>query len=187
MNPLVVSFRVVGIYCYFEALTVNGVSSSSSVKDVMSAIQAQQEGQFFGFESGALPSGKEVVNKISYTFNPDSRTPYNTSQRPADGFRELENNLDIMPSLVWQYYRSVTGTIDGNVVELKLISSGQPSFADLSLDYYDPYFGSIPASFVPSAYNLTWRIVQLQLSPENVEKFQVAKQNVITTASARLL
>ncbi len=179
MNPLVVSFRVVGIYCYFENLALQGVTPNSTVKDVMLAIKATPEGSFFNFESGAMPSGKEVVNKISYEFNDGSRTPYNTSARPANGYRDLENKLDAMPYLVWQYYRSVTGTIDNSVVEIKLISKGQPSFADQPLNYFDPYFGSIPASFVPSTYNLTWRLVQLQLSPEKVEKFQVAQQNIV--------
>ena len=61
----------------------------------------------------------------------------------------------------------------------KLLSQGQPSFAKLSLDYNDPFFGKLPANFKVSTYNLTWRLVQIQMSPANQAKFMLAKANAL--------
>lgn len=170
---LQVSFRVVGVYCYFENLQLPSVNPGNSVKEVMDAIAAAQPD--FSYTPVTLGSGKELVDTMAYTYGPGSKKPYNSSQ-PADGFRDLENTI-ASKSVVWQYYRSVTGTIDGNVVELKLFSQGQPSYAVTPLNYNDAFFGSIPPNFKLNTYNLTWRLVTIQMSPERQADFMLAKAN----------
>lgn len=171
---LQVSFRVVGLYCYFENLQLSGVTESSTVKEVMDAISAAKPN--FQYKPITLSGGKEIVDTMSYDFNSDSTTPYSSSGRPQVGDRDLTISLG-NTSLVWQYYRSVTGTIDGNVCELKLFNDGQPSFATTALDNNYSFFGSLPPNFKISTYNLTWRMVQIQMSPENQAKFMLAKAN----------
>ncbi|WP_405205535.1 hypothetical protein [Aquimarina sp. LLG6339-5] len=168
---LQVSFRVVGLYCYFENLQVPNVTAQSSVKDVMNGIKSVKTD--FDYSSVNM-GGKEIVNSLSYKFGTSSTVPYNVSAPPADGFRDLTNSIG-NTSLVWQYYRSVTGSIDGSVSEIKLITKGQPSFATTALDTNDPFFGSIPANFKISTYNLTWRLVQIQMAPEKQAKFLLAQ------------
>jgi hypothetical protein len=165
-----VSFRVVGLYCYFENLQLQGVDPTSTVQQVMDAIAQQQPAfAYKSFDS----SGKQIVNELSYQFGDNSQQPYNTLSRPSNGPRDL--SISFGPtSLIWQYYRSVTGTINGSVCEIKLITQGQPSFADTALNTYDPRFMSIPEGFVIQTYNLTWRLVQIQMAPETQAKFMKA-------------
>lgn len=170
---LQVSFRVVGLYCYFENLQLPNVTAQSTVQEVMNAVQDVESD--FSYKSVNM-GGKEIVDTMSYDFTSSSKTPYNTSGRPADGPRDLSNQIGDT-SLVWQYYRSVTGSIDGSVCEIKLLSQGQPSFATTPLDYNDSFFGSLPANFQISTYNLTWRLVQIQMSPEKQANFMLAKAN----------
>lgn len=171
-----VSFRVVGVYCYFENIQPAGVTASSSVKDVMNAISQAKPN--FTYTSMTLPSGKELVHTMSYDFTADSKTPYSTSGRPDNGERDLPKINDD-GSLVWQYYRSVTGTIDGTVCEIKLFNDGQPSYATTPLNNNFSRFGSIPSNFKVSTYNLTWRLVKLQMSPDKQADFMVARANAI--------
>ena len=177
LSPLQVSFRVVGLYCYFENLQVPNVSAASTVKQVMDAITGIESA--FSYKSVILPNGKEVVETMSYDFSSSSTVPYNSSPNPPIGPRDLSMVLSNNTSLIWQYYRSVTGSIDGTVCEIKLISDSQESFATRSLNAFDSRFGGIPANFQISTYNLTWRLVELQLSPEKAANFMLAKANAI--------
>lgn len=168
-----VTFRVVGVYCYFENLTVEGVDANSTVAEVMAAVRRERPA--FNFFAGTSPiSGNEIVDTIEYDYSNDSMRPPNTSAPPADGFRDLSNQLGGSgPSLIWQYYRSVTGSIGGtgDPYEIKLITPGQPSFATTAISQDL----SVPSNFDIGAFNLTWRILQLQLDPERQAAFQAAK------------
>jgi hypothetical protein len=172
---LQVSFRVVGLYCYFQNLIVPNATADSTVKAVMDQIASLRPA--FGYRSIVLPNRKHIVDEMSYTFGPDSTRPFNSSQ-PAPGPRSLVGTIG-PTSLVWQYYRSVTGSIDGTVCEIKLIDDGQESFATQPMNAYDPRFGAVPSAFRISTYNLTWRLVQIQMSPENQAKFMQAKVDAL--------
>lgn len=173
---LQVSFRVVGLYCYFQNLIVPNVTATSTVKSVMDQIVLLQPS--FGYQSIVLPgNGKEIVDEMSYTFGPNSTRPFNASQ-PTEGARSLVGKIG-PTSLVWQYYRSVTGSIDGTVCEIKLIDDGQESFATQAMNAYDPRFGAVPARFDISTYNLTWRLVQIQMSAANQARFMQAKVDAL--------
>jgi len=173
---LQVSFRVVGLYCYFQNLIVPNVTAASTVKAVMDQIVLLQPS--FGYQSIVLPGNdKEIVDEMSYTFGPNSTQPFNASQ-PTPGARSMVGTIG-PTSLVWQYYRSVTGSIDGTVCEIKLIDDGQESFATQPMNAYDPRFGAVPANFDISTYNLTWRLVQIQMSAENQARFMQAKADAL--------
>jgi hypothetical protein len=165
---LQVSFRVVGIYCYFENLQLPTVTKDSTVKQVMDAIVAQNLN--FGYTSIQM-GGKPIVNSMSYLYSNQSEKPFNATD-PTPGQRSLQMPMDA--SLVWQYYRSVTGTINGSVCEIKLLAQNQPSFADLPLDYNDPFFGTLPAGFEVQTYNLTWRLVRIQMSASKQAAYMAA-------------
>ncbi|AGC77858.1 hypothetical protein LX97_01966 [Nonlabens dokdonensis] len=183
-SPLQVSFRVVGLYCYMENLQLTDVTENSTVKEVMDSIQRKNPA--FSYKSMILrkgqPDEKEIVDEITYDFSASSQLPYNTSGRPDDGVRDLTGSLS-STSLVWQYYRSATGSVNGAVCELKLFSQGQPSFANTPLNMNDPFFGRFPDSFQLSTYNLTWRLVQIQMTPEKQAEFMQAKAEAIASGS----
>lgn len=67
--------------------------------------------------------------------------------------------------------------------EIKLLSRGQPSYAIQKLNFNDSFFGALPTGFEISTYNLTWRLVQIQMSPENQAKFMIAKANLLSSKS----
>lgn len=171
---LQVSFRVVGLYCYFENLNLSTVSPTSTVKEVMDAIKQEKPG--FDYQTIKVEnSQKEIVSELIYDFNNSSTQPYNTTARPQDGRRELSISLTpSAPAAVWQYYRSITGTLNGSTCELKLFNKDQPSFADLALNSNYDYFGSLPEGFQIRTYNLTWRLVTIQMTPEKQAEFMLA-------------
>jgi hypothetical protein len=156
---ILVSFRVVGIYCYIPFFPVNA-APETTVKSVMDAIVDANLG--FGYQ----PNNGDSVQTLSYDYREASTRPFNTVALPTSGPRSLTENISDDPALVWQYYRSVSGVIDGARCEIKLVSGGQPSFATQPLNANDVDFGTLPSKFEIINYNLTWRLVQLQLSPE---------------------
>lgn len=164
---LQVSFRVVGLYCYFENLQLPTVGPTSTVKAVMDQIVIAKPA--FNYTANA-----QFVDTMTYDFTSGSKTPYNSTPPVAPGMRAMTDNLG-NPSLIWQYYRSVTGSIGGTVCEIKLISNGQDSFTKRVMNDYDPYFGAVPANFQISTYNLTWRLVQIQMTPARQQAFMQAK------------
>jgi hypothetical protein len=172
--PFQVSFRVVGLYCYFENLQLPTVGPTSTVRAVMDAIVAKNLG--FGYKAPG-----DYVDTMTYDFTSGSTTPYNSTKPVAPGMRALSDNLG-SPSLIWQYYRSVTGSIDGTVCEIKLISTAQESFTTRAMNAYDPYFGAVPANFQISTYNLTWRLVQIQMTPARQQAFMQAKLAAMQSA-----
>lgn len=167
-----VSFRAVGVYCYFENLQLSDVNPHSTVQEVMDSIKHTTTG--FDYAFGTTNSGKQIVDSISYEFTDSSQTPYNASGRPENGLRDLDNQIAKL-GLVWQYYRSATGTINGTVCEIRFLQRGQPSFTTTALDFYDPFFGALPAEFDLHTYNLTWRLVQIELKPEKQATFAAVK------------
>jgi hypothetical protein len=161
---LTVNFRVVGVFCYLPNLSFPQLTPQSTVKEVMDAIAAQNPD--FTYDAGGTPL---KVDRIQYRFGASSVTPPN-SKLASPGTRDIETSLS-STALVLQYYRSVSGLIGGVPVELVVPTVGQPSFAVTALDQGF----AAPPSFQPVAYNLTWRLVQIQISDETRTKFLTAK------------
>ena len=177
-----VSFRVVGLYCFFENMLVDNVDENSTVKAVMDQIVAAKanDPDVFSYKPTTM-GGSEIVDSLKYDFTSNvSQDPFNSTLPIAPGERELSNQIGNL-GLVWQYYRSVTGSVGGGApFEVKLLSRGQPSFANQSMNFNDPTLGSsVPDGFVAGAYNLTWRLVQIQMTPQTQAKFSESKINLM--------
>ncbi len=174
-----VNFRVVGLYCSLPNITLHGVTSQSTIKEIMDAIKAHDP----SFDYGHVVSNnnKIIVDHISYNFlNGQSDKPYNSSPVIENGSRVLNNQLHNSPVSIWQYYRSITGTINGARCELKLFSVSQPSFSITKLDDNDNSLGTIPEGFVIESYNLTWRLVKIEMHPNQLKNLQTkAQKNTI--------
>ncbi|MDB2686642.1 hypothetical protein N9Y42_05475 [Mariniblastus sp.] len=163
-------FRIVGLYCFAPSLLLANVNPDSTVKAVMDEVKNSLTS--FDYVSGPLPNGKEIVDTMEYDFSSNSVRPPNTKQQPSNGQRDLENQMGAT-SNIWQYYRGATGIIEGQTVELRARTPGQPSFANTELNE-DLY---LPSNFQLETINLTWRLVRLQLAPEKQMKFLEAKIN----------
>jgi hypothetical protein len=159
-----VNFRVVGVFCYLPNLSFPTLSPQSTVKQVMDEIKTTNPD--FTYDAGHT---KPVVDRIQYRFGNNSIIPPN-SLRSSPGTRDIETNIG-PTSMVLQFYRSVTGKIDGVPVELFITPKGQPSYATTALNA-DLV---TPPSFQPEAFNLTWRLVQIQLDDESRTGFLTAK------------
>ena len=154
-----VTFRAVGIYCYFPYLDLEKIDPlTSTVKDVMDAIQARDLGFSYTDKGG-------TVDTLSYTYSSLSTQPFNTLHAPPDGFRQEEEAIGSSVAFSWQYYRSISGTFPGDetLYEIKIANA----------TYTQPKYGAtllssgqqIPPGFKIFNYNLTWRLLRLQLSP----------------------
>jgi hypothetical protein len=171
-----VNFRVVGLYCSLPGLRLARVTPKSTVKDIMLAIQADPASNFKFVEMQVF-GNKLIVDSMSYKYvNGQSNKPLNSSPTIQNGTRSLKNQLQTSPVAIWQYYRSVTGTINGTKCELKLFTKGQPSYALTALDANDPALGTLPQGFIIDSYNLTWRLVRIEMHPKQLEKLQSVKQ-----------
>lgn len=169
-----VNFRVVGLYCYLPDLNLQDVSPQSTVKEIMELIQFENPSfQFTPSPTGGSPI--EIVEQMSYDFtNPPSVTPVNSTTPIVPGFRVLKNQLENSPISIWQYYRTVFGIINGTECELKLLSSSQPSYATTSLN---ESLLPLPEGFEIISYNLTWRLVQIEIHPDQLKKLQYKPQS----------
>lgn len=177
-----ISFRVVGLYCFLENMQLPNVDENSTVKAVMDQIVSAKAGgpDKFNYTS-TIMGGSEIVDSLEYDFIKDtSQNPFNATIPITPGERELSNQIGAL-GLVWQYYRSVTGSVDGGApFEVKLLSRGQPSFALQSINFNDPTLGSsVPDGFEVGAYNLTWRLVRIQMTPQIQAKFSESKMNLM--------
>ena len=174
-----VNFRVVGVYCFFKDLQLEDVNPDSTVAQVMEAIKAVRPS--FNYISATLdrdgdgdPSNdKEIMYKMLYKFNKETGSvqPPNTFELPEDGFRDLDATFAAAGGdSNWQYYRSVTGTLDGKRYTIQQISPGQPSHAKqpLNADL------QVPEGFAIETYNLTWRLLRIQMKAENRLRFMEA-------------
>jgi len=177
-----VSFRVVGTYCYYESVDLGelyGLSPASTMKEIMDKL-VEHTGNQFSYSYGPADGGNVVVY-MAYNFEGNSKVPYNTQYsgghgRPGNGLRSVKQNIqDEGTSYVWQYYRSVTGVLNGGgPYEIKNVSfDKQTPFDQRS---FEDQLG-LPPGFEVGAYNLTWRLVAVTLSSERADAFRVAEGN----------
>jgi len=178
-------FQAVGVYCYFPDLEIEGDPTTTTIKQAMEQVRDQRSG--FNFDD----SGEGKLDLLSYMYSSSSCVPPNASQLPIPtGLRTLSNSLSTNPSDVWQYYRSVFGTVNTkdceqpakpctnqfeNCLEFKLRTPGQPSYNNYPLitDEENQELESFGVSI--KAYCVTWRIIQVKLTPAALRKFLHAK------------
>ena len=154
-----VTFRVVGIYCYFPYLDLP-VEPGHTVKEVMDAIVQAQPAFKYTDKGG-------TVDMMSYNYTVGSTRPFNTyGNGPKNGPRDEEELVGSSQALAWQYYRSISGRFPGDdtLYEIKIANPTftQPKYSQTALN-----FGTqVPSNFAIFNYNLTWRLLKLQLTPE---------------------
>ncbi len=161
-----VTFRVVGIYCYFPYLDLP-VEPTDTVKKVMDAIVSVQPAFNYTDVRG-------TVDTMSYTFSDGSTVPFNTyggpDKRPDNGPRDEQEVLGSSQALAWQYYRSISGKFPGDdtLYEIKIANPTftQPPFSKTALNWGE----QVPSGFSIFNYNLTWRLLKLQISAEGAAK-----------------
>lgn len=161
-----VTFRVVGIYCYFPYLELP-VEPTDTVQQVMDAIKIKRPAFNYACKDG-------TVDMMSYDFSTESTVPPNVygapAEKPKPGPRDEEELVGSSQALAWQYYRSVSGTIgdDKSLYEIKIVNdtSSQPKFSETALNWGE----QVPSGFSIVRYNLTWRLLKLQLSAEGAAK-----------------
>ncbi len=164
------TFRVVGVYGFFENQGIPSLNPESTIEEIMVFFQESEN----AFNFGTAPVGnRELVDFIFYDFNNTSQLPPNTSFDQASdvppGFRSSQNEIapDGGRSLLWQYYRGVEGFFDGDpntLYKIRIQSAGQPSFQDQRLNFTD---GGVPFTPPPGFnirnFTLTWRLVRFQI------------------------
>ena len=161
-----VTFRVVGIYCYFPYLDLP-VEPTDTVQQVMDAIKIVRP----AFDYTPI---RGTVDSMSYTFSDESTVPFNTyggpDKRPENGSRIEKELLGSSETLAWQYYRSISGNFPGDdtLYEIKIANPTftQPPFSETALNWGE----QVPSGFSIFNYNLTWRLLKLQISAEGAAK-----------------
>lgn len=202
MADLIVTFRAVGIFCYFDQVNINQItlasnaptgtpdpstlSETSTVKDIMLALMWDKNnvtlptdtpGVFEPNFAFTFSPSENTIESISYTYQPQSTRPWQTSAVPGSGRRSIASNLNADPKQVWQYYRSVSGKFPENTgfTEIKLVAANyqQPPFGTTPLNqYYDGSIADIPGDFTLNNYNLTWRCVSIDFTTEGLAKYK---------------
>jgi len=198
MADLIVSFRAVGLYCFFNQVNINQIqlaedaphgldpaslTAESTVEEIMLALMYDKNNVTSdGNRNFSFTKSGAVISSMQYTYEPgDSTRPFQTSAHPPKGMREIQSDLGVDPSRVWQYYRTVSGRVGESegFTEIKLIAANfqQPPFSETPLNtYLDGSIAQIPSGFALNNYNLTWRCVTIDFSPEAKEKYLARMQ-----------
>ncbi|MEO0582132.1 MAG: hypothetical protein AAF135_07920 [Bacteroidota bacterium] len=175
MSSLRLTFRVVGVYCYYKDLTLDFAQplNQVTVKDIMDAIVNKDGGKFNFTYDFAEVSSKKLVKKICYEFvDRASEVPPN-SKFSSPGTRcitntELEkleyDEIGEATAAKWQFYRFKVNS-DGSRVRLR--TKGQPSFATTIFDADPATEAKLAADQV--SYELIWRSVQIKVKPDTAK------------------
>ncbi|MEL6477451.1 MAG: hypothetical protein AAFR17_08995 [Pseudomonadota bacterium] len=159
------TFRAVGLYCYFEDLEIDG-DPTQTVKEVMDKVKALQP----AFDYVQAP-GKAIIQSMSYDFSDSSNGPPNAMPKDKIG-RGMRNEASQLGDIarIWQYYREVVVEKDGEEYPIRIRSKGQPPFSMQPLNKDE----KVPPGFAIKRYNLVWRLVRLELTPEAEQALKIA-------------
>lgn len=175
------TFRAVGIYCFLpnQEFSAYGISETSTVQQIMNAIQAKN--QQFSYDNIEIKPGKNIVDEIEFDFKQGDKVGPNASNPfPNPGEYEIDGTVLSTPgadSVVWQFYRNVVATDGaGNSFTFVVPQPGQPSYTTVKLN--DGV--AVPDGFTITDYQLIWRAVNIQLSPDN--PIRIARRNLVRDA-----
>jgi len=169
---LKVTYQAVGVYAFFPQLELSNITENSTIKDILDAVKELKSSQMDMFEYDSIPIGsdpaKQIVTGIGYRFVEGTSTVPPNSKNAKNGYRFskggkiVEEGENFFRTLVWQYYRGVTGTYEGSNerVIIRLPSIGQPLFSNTTLfEDIDRNRSMVPGNFNIESYDLTHRIV----------------------------
>ena len=201
-----VNFRVVGIYCYIPGYTLGdlGVASGSTIQEVQEAVKSKyNEDNTLDEEVNGLKifedtSQSSVLTGFAYTFREEegrsefSEVPFDASS-PSGGRRELigriddPEDVDDAVQLVWQYY--VSANLERESDSKKIIVARDPrprneprndGESKIQPKYHEtPLNQDLPTDledYELKAYNIIWRLLTIDISPEGTKKRQTRRQ-----------
>ena len=169
MQGITVNFRVVGIYCYFPNMELD-LDPDAKIKDVHDAIVEMDPKPHNGiFE--IMYDGLNLTG-FKYKYTNESILPPDATDYRAEGdddnIRTLKETGDGEETRVWQYYVSAIMEKAGSdriIIARDPKQRGkQPSHVNTPLDQGLPTQVLRDYGFHVTAYNLTWRLVTINLN-----------------------
>lgn len=186
---ITVNFRVVGIYCYFPNMQLN-LQPSAYIKDVHKEIVEMSPKPHNGifeilYENDA---NSEDLTGFKYEYTNDSIEPIDATDYRAEGdddnIRTLKETATYAPEedpetakpremRVWQYYVSaIMEKAESNregsnriiIARDPVLKGRQPSHVNTALNKGLPTQVLQECGFHVTAYNLTWRLVTINLN-----------------------
>ena len=166
---ITVNFRVVGIYCYFPNVKLD-LEPSAKIKDVHEAIVEMDPKPHNGiFE--IMYDGLNLTG-FKYKYTNESILPPDATDYRAEGdddnIRTLSETDDRKEMRVWQYYVSAIMEKAGSnriiIARDPEQRDPQPSYATTRLNAGLPTQVLEECGFQVSAYNLTWRLLTINLN-----------------------
>ena len=172
---ITVNFRVVGIYCYFPNMELD-LDPDAKIKDVHDAIVEMDPKPHNGiFE--IMYDGLNLTG-FKYKYTNESILPPDATDYRAEGdddnIRTLSETGDREETRVWQYYVSAIMEKAGSdriiIARDPKQRDPQPSYATTPLNKGLPTQVLEECGFQVSAYNLTWRLLTINLNDGAAEK-----------------
>ena len=173
MQGITVNFRVVGIYCYFPNMKLD-LEPSATIKDVHEKIVGMNPKPHNGifeilYENDA---NSEDLTGFKYEYTNDSIEPIDATDYRAEGdddnIRTLKETGDGEETRVWQYYVSAIMEKAGSdriiIARDPVLKGKQPSHVNTALNKGLPTQVLQECGFHVTAYNLTWRLVTINLN-----------------------
>ena len=186
---ITVNFRVVGIYCYFPNMKLD-LEPSATIKDVHEKIVGMNPKPHNGifeilYENDA---NSEDLTGFKYEYTNESEKPDDATpsiiQSDEDRIRTLSETVTYAPGddpaiadpremRVWQYYVSaIMEKAESNrggsnriiIARDPVLKGRQPSHVNTALNKGLPTQVLQECGFHVTAYNLTWRLVTINLN-----------------------
>jgi hypothetical protein len=189
-----VNFRVVGIYCYIPGYTLGdlGVASGDNIQTVQNAVKSKYNDDnrlnedVDGLKIFEDTSQSNVLTGFAYTFRQDnSQQPFDASPGVDPGRRELHERNDGATELVWQYY--VSANLERGSKKIIVARDPRPrneprndGESKIQPKYHEtPLNQDLPTDledYELKAYNIIWRLLTIDISPEGIRKRQTRRQ-----------
>ena len=181
---ITVNFRVVGIYCYFPNMELD-LDPDAKIKDVHDAIVEMDPKPHNGifeilYENDA---NSEDLTGFKYEYTNESEKPDDATpsiiQSDEDRIRTLSETVTYAPGddpenadpremRVWQYYVSAIMENAGSdriiIARDPVLKGKQPSHVNTPLNKGLPTQVLQECGFHVTAYNLTWRLLTINLN-----------------------
>ena len=186
---ITVNFRVVGIYCYFPNMKLD-LEPSATIKDVHEKIVGMNPKPHNGiFE--IMYDGLDLTG-FKYKYTNESILPPDATESRAEGdddnIRTLKETATYAlgddpdkprEMRVWQYYVSAIMKKGSNRIIIARDPEQrdpQPSYATTRLNAGLPTQVLEECGFHVTAYNLTWRLLTINLNDGAAQKRSIRRQ-----------
>ena len=170
---LTLDFRVVGIYAYFPNITFENLDENATIADITEAVKQSQTG--FDYMARDMSNGKPKVLGFSYDLEQVPAGGIPSAKNPTPGDRMIAQTLNTDPASVWQYYRAAVLSNGTDEITVRNPTSDQPSFMKTTISE-----GLVvPDGFEIVRYRLIWRLLIIDMAPDDKQMFQNAARALI--------